>query len=314
MTQAGEYPDHCRNCGAAAPGNFCPACGQETRVALPTVRELMRDAAGRLVALDSRLWRTLYCLLFRPGLLTIEYLRGRRKHYVRPARLFFVTAILLFAVIRLGGTPPSITDDINVDLHKAPSDTRPAAPGTGAPGGGQVAAPPRPTIVHIDDEDLRWLDSLSKQLPGELHRRIDRFTHLSTEDKADQVYSGMLRFAPYAMVVLLPAFALLQKLSYLPGRRRHPQRPNRYAEHLVYGAHLHAFAFLMISAITLAPVVMVRLAFALWIVVYISLARNRVYGGSWVGGLLRTLGVALVYTIMLVLTMSALVLIAIFLR
>jgi Protein of unknown function (DUF3667) len=313
VTEAAERPVHCRNCGAAAPGKYCPACGQETRLALPTVREMMRDAAGHLVAFDSRLWRTLYYLLFRPGLLTIEYLRGRRKHYVRPARLFFVTAILLFAVIRLADTAPTITDDVNVDLHKPPSNAKPPAPGPGAPGG-QASTPPRPAVVHIDDEDIKWLDDVSKQLPGELHRRIDRFRHLSLEDKAEQVYSGVLRFGPYAMVVLLPAFALLQMLSYLPGRRRHPQRPSRYAEHLVYGAHLHAFAFLMISAIVLAPVVIVRFALALWIVVYVGRARIRMYGGTWLGGLFRILGMALVYTTMLALTMAALIMVAIVLR
>ena len=64
------HDPHCRNCGATAPGRYCPACGQETQIALPTVRHIMRDAAGTLVAIDGRLWRTLQALLFRPGLLT----------------------------------------------------------------------------------------------------------------------------------------------------------------------------------------------------------------------------------------------------
>ena len=58
----------CRNCGATAPGAFCPQCGQETTIALPTARQFLRDAAGRYVAFDGRLWRTLAALLFRPGL------------------------------------------------------------------------------------------------------------------------------------------------------------------------------------------------------------------------------------------------------
>ncbi|MHB8493366.1 MAG: hypothetical protein ACYC9Z_11550 [Casimicrobiaceae bacterium] len=33
MTSPG---DACRNCGAAAPGNYCPQCGQETNLALPS--------------------------------------------------------------------------------------------------------------------------------------------------------------------------------------------------------------------------------------------------------------------------------------
>ena len=48
----------------------------------------MREATGRYVAFDGRLWKTLSALLFRPGFLTREYLAGRRRRYIRPARLF----------------------------------------------------------------------------------------------------------------------------------------------------------------------------------------------------------------------------------
>ncbi len=314
MTQAAEHPAHCRNCGAAAPGKFCPECGQETRVALPTVRELMRDAAGHIVAFDSRLWRSLYSLLFRPGLLTVEYLHGRRKRYVRPARLFFVIAVLMFAVIRLVSNPISISapSDTGVDAAaNGTAETVAKPPKRLGSSGGQ---PPAEATIKLDNGDEAELDEMARMLPAELRKRVDHFKRLTIDEKIEQINSGVFRFAPYAMVMLLPAFALLQKLSYLPGRRRYPQRPNRYAEHLVYGAHLHAFAFLMIIAIVLMPVVMVRAALALWIVVYISRARRRVYGGNWLGGALRILGVALVYTAMLILTMAALILVAIALR
>jgi hypothetical protein len=58
----------CRNCGAPAPGAFCPSCGQETDTRLPTVRQFMHDATGRLIAFDGRLWRTLFALVFKPGI------------------------------------------------------------------------------------------------------------------------------------------------------------------------------------------------------------------------------------------------------
>ena len=87
----------CRNCGAEAPGAYCPSCGQETALELPRAGQFMREAAGRYVALDGRMGRTLFALLFRPGFLTREYLAGRRKRYVRPARLVLVLAIVLFA-------------------------------------------------------------------------------------------------------------------------------------------------------------------------------------------------------------------------
>ena len=98
----------CRNCGAEAPGAYCPSCGQETALELPRAGQFMREAAGRYVALDGRMGRTLFALLFRPGFLTREYLAGRRRRYVRPARLVLVLAIVLFASARLLADPDVI--------------------------------------------------------------------------------------------------------------------------------------------------------------------------------------------------------------
>ena len=79
--------DACRNCGTPVQDAYCPHCGQETTIALPTARAFLREAAGRYVALDGRTWRTIAGLVV-PGFLTREYLAGRRRRYVRPGRLF----------------------------------------------------------------------------------------------------------------------------------------------------------------------------------------------------------------------------------
>ena len=72
----------CNNCGGDASGNYCADCGQESSLALPTAGRFLREAAGRYVAFDGRMWRSLYALAFRPGFLTREYLGGRRRRYV----------------------------------------------------------------------------------------------------------------------------------------------------------------------------------------------------------------------------------------
>jgi hypothetical protein len=100
----------------------------------------------------------------------------------------------------------------------------------------------------------------------------------------------------------------------LVGRRRNPQRPNRYVEHLVYGAHLHAFALLMIIALVSLPSSLLPAALALWIIVYVSRARRTVYRGTWLAGLLRMLSVAIGYLPLLALSMAMLVAVAIALR
>jgi hypothetical protein len=75
---------------------------------LPTARQFLREAAGRYVALDGRLWRALWALVARPGFLTREYFAGRRRRYIRPARLFLVMSVLLFAALRFVIDVPTI--------------------------------------------------------------------------------------------------------------------------------------------------------------------------------------------------------------
>jgi hypothetical protein len=118
----------CRNCGAAAPDAYCPSCGQETDTRLPTVRQFMHDATGRLIAFDGRLWRTLFALVAKPGFLTREYFDGRRRRSLRPTRLFLVMSVILFAVLRLA-TPPIPFDEraMVIDEHDKMSVPAPGA-------------------------------------------------------------------------------------------------------------------------------------------------------------------------------------------
>ena len=96
----------CRNCGAPAPGPFCAECGQETNLRLPDAARISaRSPRPDYVALDGRFWRTVGTLVFRPGRLTREYLAGRRRRYVRPARLYLFSTLVFFAVSRFFVSP-----------------------------------------------------------------------------------------------------------------------------------------------------------------------------------------------------------------
>ncbi|HTQ00689.1 MAG TPA: DUF3667 domain-containing protein [Casimicrobiaceae bacterium] len=327
-------PETCRNCGARTSGHYCSNCGQETRVTLPTFAAFMRDAAGRYIALDGRLWRTLATLVARPGMLTREYLNGRRRRYIRPARLFLVLYLLLFAAIGLLKSPTDLGNDVAVvDSDKAKAETAKAGedlrkarnPSGAARGKDGKADGPALAIVEADEDDtlfgldkdlnltLKW-DGKELDLPPQLQRRWDHFKKLPREEKAEQIYAGMLRFGPYAMAALLPAFALLLKLAYLGRGKRYPGRPQRYAEHLVYSAHLHAFAAIMILAFLLAPFAAARVAIAAWIAFYAVRARQVVYRGRWWAGLLRAVVIAICYLVLLSLAMLGLLAVAVMLR
>lgn len=91
----------CGNCHESVEGRFCANCGQEDRTYLLSLTELIGDFFGELTNLDSRFFRSMKPLLFRPGWLTLEYMRGRRQHYFPPIRMYIIISLLFFFVTAL---------------------------------------------------------------------------------------------------------------------------------------------------------------------------------------------------------------------
>jgi len=94
---AQEESHKCPECAAPLVGEYCHRCGEK----LPDVHDLtlkhfLHHGLHELTHFDSKIFRTVKALLFHPGLLTVEYLAGRRKRYVLPLRLFLVIFALNF--------------------------------------------------------------------------------------------------------------------------------------------------------------------------------------------------------------------------
>jgi len=280
----------CRNCGTSAAGNFCPNCGQETTLALPSAARFLREAAGRYIAFDGRFWRTMHRLVFRPGVLTVDYLAGRRRRYVRPGRLFVGLSIVMFAVLRLSVTTPEIV---------ARDSAAAAKPGTRAVVEGDVdilgAVPPAAVLAPI-------------------RSRLEAFDRLTSQQKIEQVTTGMLRYGPWAAIGLLPVFALLLRIAYAGRITRHPRRPRLYAAHLVFGAHNHAFLFVAATLLVVIPSTAVRATLGVWMTIYALASMKTVYGGGWVGIVLRALLIAVVYLTFFAVALLGLVVAAVTLR
>ena len=97
--------ENCLNCGEVLTGQHCSHCGQRARVRVLSLGGLLRDLFGDLTEFDSRIWRTLIPLAFRPGTLTAEFLRGRRTHYTPPFRMYLVLSVAFFLATSLGANP-----------------------------------------------------------------------------------------------------------------------------------------------------------------------------------------------------------------
>lgn len=103
-----EQPSHCLNCGAPLHGPYCYECGQPVKGMVRHLRSVVHDFLDTVFEYDSRIWRSLLPLYFRPGQITNEFLAGKRSRFVLPFRLFFVLTVVAFLVLQLTAEPARI--------------------------------------------------------------------------------------------------------------------------------------------------------------------------------------------------------------
>jgi len=190
----------CSNCHAPLAGQYCAVCGQRDRSRMISVWELVADFAGEFFDFDSRFWRTLFPLLFRPGRLTAEYLRGRRVHYTPPLRLYVISSVLFFLLANLGGVQGDLSFD---DEGEAPSTqggeppAAPPAPGieTGKPDGATPSAEDAPAEPAPPDEtgmppEARQAVEEAKQIAREV--RAQAHEEAAADGEAKTAHEGFM--------------------------------------------------------------------------------------------------------------------------
>jgi hypothetical protein len=234
-----EIHNPCLNCGAALSGRFCTHCGQPADVHLPSTSELIHEALEGMTHSDSRLWRTLKLLWFKPGKLTQEFVAGRRAAYLPPIRLYLVLSVIFFLVASLSHT------------HGCEAAVRDS--GTG--------------LMHVAAATM-----------------------------------------PKAMFVFLPLLAFLHKLMYWRPRYR-------YAEHLLFFLHVHAFFFSLMTLVVLCAIagstwpgsgkVWSFAPLLLWCLpLYTFAPMRQVFGGTWSGTLFKASALFAVYLVVLSITLA----------
>ncbi len=107
-----QAPDMvCTNCGAPIPGRFCSECGQKRYSAEHlSLTRFLTDLLREFSSLDGRIFRTIGPLLLRPGSLTLAYINGKQKRFIKPISLFLLFNLFFFLVgYRMGLLNWSIT-------------------------------------------------------------------------------------------------------------------------------------------------------------------------------------------------------------
>lgn len=269
MNDASGVPAHCANCGAVLADRYCGRCGQDSHVSL-SLGHFLHEFLEGMFHVDSSFWRTLRALVTRPGLLTEQYLAGKRRAYSPPFRSYLVISIAYFIVASIFAAP-------------AARVISPGGQELQASDCAQMAAHPGWLLRFVPDLEASCMRALSGD------RRA-----LNTE---------LQTLLPKVMFVVLPLVALVQFWIY---RRQRPM----YLENLVFVLHFQSFyyligtlALLLVAGITTITgpsgniIELFDLVVYAWSVVYLFLSTRRVYRTGVLKTVLGLAALALSYII-----------------
>lgn len=304
----------CQNCGDTVQKRFCSNCGQENTETRQSFGYLIRHFIEDLTHYDSSFWLTMRYLLFRPGFLTVEYLKGRRNSFVPPVRLYI---FISFATFLLAFLLPDKSHPESTKPHPLKSEDTSA-----------IYEKLKNRNANKELEILksytseRQLDSVQKLLPESerldpmsrlfarnvIHLRNDR----QGEFKAKFLSSFEHNFSK-SLFVYMPLFALVLWLFH--GKKRW-----LFFDHAIFTLHYFSFLLLVsnlisicsllffLSAETLLTLKSLLLSvLTLAIFLYFLLAHKQMYGERWVVSILKSL---IIYGINLIIFLGVFVVFA----
>ena len=278
----------CTNCGTPLAGEFCHACGQKRFVESDRrLGHLIRQFVGSVTDFDGRLWRTLLALLFRPGLLSHEYIAGRRARWLSPVSLFLAVSVIYFFAPMQGG-------DFTLEFNQQVSP--------------QVRSQALGPDESLSQEHLRsrgqwysgltagWIENRVAGRDAAARAASNGTTGYSMRDYR-VAYDAKANGVSKALVMLHVPFAGLALMLMFWRRHRY------YAEHFVVA--LHYFTFWMLALQLVSQLIhAVHLLPAAWqppsaaydwlmrvvLVVYAVAALRRAYAIGWVKAIVAAFG------------------------
>ena len=318
----------CQNCNAPLLGKFCVECGQPSHTYSAPLWADIQDFFGNHFGFDTKFFRSILPLLFRPGFLSREYSAGRRVRYINPLRLYFFSSILFF-LVAWNAAPPNFFHFDKSDRAEAPLKSRqpsvallpaeqreirnnpylnarqkqallsgaPAvtlAPDTSvAPSGTSIKPALTPNAARAQDNTGSGMVNFYF-----FGRRIN----MPKGEFEARVTHAMQSYLPKLMFVFLPLVALLLKLFYWRSGRY-------YMEHLIFALHNHSFIFVTMLMMVLATLLGKHVGWAAapahyfnvilgwYIVIYVFLAMLFYYRQSFFKTLGKYLLIGCIYWI-----------------
>lgn len=323
----------CQNCATPLQGPYCHRCGQHDFDINQSFGHTFLEALENFFHFDTKLFRNVVTLLFRPGRLTAEFNGGKRASQMPPFRLYVFVSFLFFFLAFLGE---------DSGQHALKTSAHPGANAAllvdGKPVDLAEAFTQAGQDLPAESEEKRAVDEMreaAERFQAEhLRQRADaaagggaKAAHLSPfreklqrlmdPEGQQPILHSFLVAIPKILLLCLPLFALYTRILFRKSGRL-------YLQHLVMALHLHTFFYLwfmvrdgwlfLVGFVSPTVAGWLHLGCNLWFLVYPVIMLRHLFANSWPRTLLKsalltaahtiTLGVAFIATAALIVYLS----------
>jgi len=90
---------NCLNCGFHVDKHYCSNCGQPNIELKESFWAFIGHSIAHYFHFDSKFFQTMSPLLTKPGMVTQDYIAGRRARYINPVNLYIFVSIVYFLIV-----------------------------------------------------------------------------------------------------------------------------------------------------------------------------------------------------------------------
>jgi Protein of unknown function (DUF3667) len=261
----------------------------------------MAHFLGDFIHFDTQIFRTIIPLIFKPGFLVNEYMRGRRADYLSPIRMYVFLSLVFFYVFYLSNKNEETFNGIHINSTVPVSIDSLSNMSEDDIAGWKDSMPIKKSDAFLDWNGLafnttsdyqEFIDTLSsKDRPPEwLNKIVLKLLSVNERIDSKQSFSELLsenflHNLPKMVFLLLPFLALWLKILYI-------RTGARYMQHLILMIQSYNLLFLMatiIMLIEMIPGVGDIMVWLLWIlVIHFTLSLRFVFDQSWIKTTLKS--------------------------
>ena len=254
---AKKYRGHqCLNCETPLEkeDKFCHYCGQLNSNKKLSFNDFFNEFLGSIFSYDSRIYRTLKVLIFKPGKISLEYVEGKRAKYANPFRFYLSVSIIFFLLYSFSNEfstsenlkSPFITKDKEADIEEYKKVKLLSESELDSLGFAEKAFDKIEIYLAFEklNPDKNITESL-KELKHEnnfynrwLFKRAIAFDKVTEEPVSFANYT--ISKLPFIIFFFIPLFTLILWLTY--GRTNY-----NYMEHMVFAFHSQTMLFFLMS-------------------------------------------------------------------